>query len=151
MLLPQATEDRSSAAAHPFFSVIERHGQLFPSDWLRRPEPPPATSSLCDSSAAEPLDLQGVPTREECRPPFSQAGPRVPGLPLSAPFTSRSRHAGRGRAGGSDSFTAASPTLPFMLDRVKAPGPLQAERQENKIKSPGSAGPPSPGLGDSYK
>lgn len=108
--------------AHPFFCIIKWHAQLFSPEPGAEAWPPPPAPSPSASSALEPAGLQELPPREESRPPFSQAGPRAPGLPLSTPFTSQSCHAGRGIAGGSDSFSSASPTPPFMLDRVKAPG-----------------------------
>lgn len=120
-LLPQTTKGRLKSPLIPFSPSLNDTRSCF---LLNRAEawPPPPAPSPSASSALEPAGLQELPPREESRPPFSQAGPRAPGLPLSAPFTSQSCHAGRGRAGGSDSFSSASPTPPFMLDRVKAPG-----------------------------
>lgn len=118
---------------------------------LRRPD---LLRRLTPSLTAVLWNLQTFKSCHPVKSPghlFLKQGRECRVSPLSAPFTSQSCHAGRGRAGGSDSFSAASPTPPFMLDRVKAPGLLLAERQENKIKSVGSAWPPSPGLGDSCR
>lgn len=128
-----------SVATHPFSPLLNDTGSCFPLtgceglNLLRRLAHflTPALWSLQTFRKCQTMKSRGHL--------FSQAVPRVPGLPLPAPLQVSPAMQGEGRAGGNDSFTAAAPTPPFMLDRVKAPGLLQAERQENKIKSPGSA------------